>query len=276
MNIYVDKFSSREELASDELDYYRNNLVMKCKKCGGDGTLPQKLKKIDKSSIKDLNEVLCTCKKKYNIIKKLIIRGIQKEFFNVEKWKITNNNKHWKNYIRPYSKKLKLMKNKGIGFFLIGNNGTGKTTSMIYILTKAMKKKYDVQYILLRDLINIFRRLAINKNNEESVKLSELLDEYKRVDFLAIDEVEKINVTDFAKNEFDSFLRFRISKRLPMLMSTNIGEEDLLDCYGPSIIDLIHGNMKILNYKGESHRLKRKDTIQEIFNVIRPKNKRKK
>lgn len=277
MNLYENKSYHRSNIVTAELKKYRKEIVDSCKRCKGEGYILIK-KKFDKNTIENIDDLLrkCSCEKKYEWRKKLILSGIQKEFWKVESWRIRSNKNLWKKYILPYSRNLKLFFQKGIGFFLYGENGLGKTTSLMYVLIKAIRKGYNVQYILVKELFDIMRKLSIAKDKNEIDMLNELLDEYRIVDFLAIDEIDKITITPFVKNEFDTFLRYRISKRLPVLISTNLKENQLTECYGKSFHDLVRGNMKVLLYEGTSFRYEKKEQMNEIFETISKLKRRNK
>jgi len=267
----------RKERVEQNLISCRNELIINHKKCGGSGFITRKNKlKIDsKTTLIDLednynkNRIKCSCYKKYSTLSEFIISGIKKEFWDCENWglldKPKKNKDCWK-YIRVYIKNIYIARNKGIGFIHRGPNGTGKTSAGMLTLINALRSGYRVHYMYMRELMNDFRVLTISDKSYDLEALRGYVDEVCDCDFVFIDEVGKAKHSEFSRDEFEGFLRKRMSNGLPTIMATNLSREQVTKVYGESFHDLLWGSVKELSWIGPSYRKKNKQKdIEEFF-----------
>lgn len=99
--------------------------------------------------------------------------------------------------------------------YLWGPNGTQKTSMCTYLGRELIKKGYSVKYVLFNKLVSDLQPTFNSLSENEELRRSSNIDEYRNVDFLILDEV-----FDRAKNTIfksgyqipfiDEFLRTRV------------------------------------------------------------------
>ena len=228
------------------------DIIESCKICGGAG-FERKPLKIDENldEIDNLNKVenfeRCECGKKFDLFKNLTLSNIEKEFWDCEKWRPQpKSRENWHDFIHPYANKLEEAKEKGISLLFIGANGLGKTYAAIYILIKAIRKKYSSHYITFTELYDLINKVTIQKNINDI----NLLAEISTVDFLVIDELGKRKGTETVINEFENFIRKRIYRKKNLILISNLSSEDFFQDYFRNI-ESIAKRMKTLLFMGE-------------------------
>ncbi len=122
----------------------------------------------------------------------------------------------------------------GKNLFLIGNYGTGKTMLMS-ILAKniASETLANVLFVNAVDLMNEIKN-AFNP----SVKQTALgvADKYKKVHFLFLDDIDKINPTEYVKELLYSVVNYRTEHELPTITSANHNLEELEKLFGEATV----------------------------------------
>lgn len=185
---------------------------------------------------------------------KMLRAGISKEFWHISFRNFWGNKKNV-GIARRYCKSLKIAREHGFGFLFMGANGRGKTSLIMLILKQALKKGYTALYITMP---MIFRQIYLSWDFPEVGK--ELMNLMKTIDFLAIGELGKDyhrkDSTEFARAEFDCLFRARREECLPILMDTNMGEEELEDTYGESLMSLFMSRLKFITMVGVDYRRK--------------------
>lgn len=117
------------------------------------------------------------------------------------------------------------------GVFAVGGSGKGKSQS-IYRLARrlAVEDLVTVRYLLQTQVTN-----EVNRN--EMRAWLEKLDDLKRVPVLVWDDFGKFAAIgsrrDLLASEIEALVDYRFSHELPMLVSTNCRETDLIDVFGP-------------------------------------------
>lgn len=224
----------------------REEIVTPCKICNCGRILVKTWTESDPVTprVKD-----CECWKRFTKVRDLLVSNINPEFWDVKTWKIVNNKEVWSKHIYPYTENLPKARRLGRGFFFYGENGLGKTTAGIYILIAALEDGYKVHYAPLRQLMTFLRKAYLGEKDKEA-----LVDEISRVDFLIIDEMGKVNNTDFVIGEVESILRERVSKLLPTMVISNLGLKAFEDTYGRSTMSLLEGSMLLLEFTGQDFR----------------------
>lgn len=168
-----------------------------------------------------------------------------------------------KKYCEVYEKVLE----KGLGIYLFGDKGTGKT-----FLTACMVNELTSKYqtCLLTNFSNVslnIRAIFSGKGNE-----SEFLRKLTEIDFLFIDD---IGTEQVRRNEEDTWLQERIYEILntrynnmkPTIFTSNHNLGDLIKSRGymSKTVDRIFEMTKgaVIEMKGESYRLRR--TTNNVF-----------
>ena len=109
----------------------------------------------------------------------------------------------------------------GKNLILTGNFGTTKTLLMS-ILTHCLTLNYgfNVRYINSVDLIN---EIKDSFNTSTKITTKEVLERYCKSDFMFIDDIDKLNPTDYARELVYSIVNIRYEKELPIPLLCNRG-----------------------------------------------------
>ena len=94
---------------------------------------------------------------------------------------------------------------------------------------------------------------------ERDVVEQDLLDKYKGVEFLVLEEIGKEIDSKIAKPILEDLLRYREEHGLVTIICTNLTPSTIKELYGASICSLINGNMTVIVIDSEDKR-------QEVFN----------
>ena len=98
------------------------------------------------------------------------------------------------------------------------------------ILTHCLTLNYgfNVRYINSVDLIN---EIKDSFNTSTKITTKEVLERYCKSDFMFIDDIDKLNPTDYARELVYSIVNIRYEKELPIVISFNSSIEELDEKY---------------------------------------------
>lgn len=169
---------------------------------------------------------------------------------------------------RLYVANFEKVADKGVGFCLYGQCGTGKTMLACAILQELLGKVQG-RYVPMWDVLRAIRKADAFKADE---------DEYKALlnaPLLVIDEIGVQNGSSFEESQLMSLLDVRYSKHLPTIYVTNLlpdvkpdskesNPNTLKAKLGERIFNRIYGSSVFLYFKGESQR-RRIMSIEELI-----------
>ena len=195
-------------------------------------------------------EMLCPCKEQRE--KAMLYRkeraNIPKEYwyFSLEDFKgdqrALKEVQEYVTYIDNYIK-------KGIGLFLWGSHGTGKTFLAAYVLKEAIKKGFkNVRFTCLSDIVSQFTASWYSDVDQKEF-YNKMLD----TQLLVIDDVGKEYKakSNLAESVFDRVLRYR---EHPTIITSNKALEDIGTAYGESIASLMYGKLISVRFAGTDYR----------------------
>jgi DNA replication protein DnaC len=125
-----------------------------------------------------------------------------------------------------------------------GDNGTGKTIFMSYILIQAIKKRYTTYYTTMPQLDHDLKR---GFNDRQAAKR---LDWMLSSDFMAIDELGKEKYRDgdsWIRGQIERILKQRFDNSLCTVIGTNSNPRSITKAYGESISSILLGKYKVCN-----------------------------
>jgi DNA replication protein DnaC len=145
-------------------------------------------------------------------------------------------------------KKIKGLKENEFNemMYIFGNHGNGKSFAIQWFLCELKKKNnlLKIQYITMTKLImNLYA-----KSFEDKVKYINILS--KEYDILAIDEIEKIKLTEYKEEMIFYLLDERINNMKKTIMAGNDELEKLEEKLQKNIISRILSNCLILKNEG--------------------------
>lgn len=213
--------------------------------------------------------ITCECVNFKKIIEKYYEANIPRKYFDItfdslkqEKIISEENIK----IIERYINKRDFFYEKGIGLYLWGSTGNGKTSIGICILKEMLKNGYSVYFEQMSRLVsNLYYYL---KNSEESKKYSNKI---CTSDFLMLDDLDKEYVSDsgFVQAKIDEIFRTRIYNELPTLTTSNKNITNLkTKSYTDSILSILKESLFVIEFSSKiDYRTKISSTIKQYFGV---------
>jgi len=191
----------------------------------------------------------CGCVKEFKLQLEMAKAAIPQKFWHYTFDSLLPQNKISKMTIskfQKYAKNMPKVYEKGIGLFLYGDSGSGKTCSSSIILKEAIKVGYSTHFTMLSEIITVFA-----EGWYDADRRMEFVDNICEVDFLVIDDVGRefrSTKSDLNRAAFDSVFRGRANDNLPTIITSNFnfldddrGSEDEMNLareYGHNLISL--------------------------------------
>lgn len=160
-------------------------------------------------------------------------------FFRVADSDVQHNRPVWEKLIQPYVTNLKYARKTGASLYFEGDNGTGKTMFMCYVLMEAMRKNYNAYYTTVPDLIS-----DLQISFSDPGFRSELEDELLYSDFLGLDELGRESFKDgdtWSTVQINRILKYRSERHLPTIVATNANLEQVTNLYGHATESVLTG-----------------------------------
>lgn len=148
------------------------------------------------------------------------------------------NDDEAKRKILKYLENHKDASTKGVGPYLHGDNGVGKTllmmTSLMYLFTE---HRYKVQVVSLSTLVDTFTSSWYDESKKES------LDAMKNCHFLGIEEIGKQLDSEkslkVVTHILETVLRYRLQSNKPTWFTSNIQPGELKNMYNEDIASMM-------------------------------------
>ena len=177
----------------------------------------------------------------------LIMMGVPKKFCNktIKDFDTFGKKtlKQIKGFVSDYIDNLddNVEENNGICF--IGSNGVGKSFLSCIILKEMYRHRYSCRRVTFSSYISAYTESWGATKSERDVIEQDLLDKYKGVEFLVLEEIGKEIDSKIAKPILEDLLRYREEHGLVTFMCSNISIKEIQDIYGASITSIIKGCM---------------------------------
>ena len=182
--------------------------------------------------------------------------GIKKGWHSKSLDDFTNDDEalaHVKNYLRKFAE----AKESGVGLYLWGNNGTGKTHLMCCAFKELISCKQTVRVFTIDEIVDQFT--ASWYSPEHKRELNHML---RTVDFLGIDEFgknvgkdgEAIYLPDMVKRIMESVIRFRVQMKRPIWFSSNTDPKFVREVFSEDIASLLNEAVIDVCVRGEDYR----------------------
>lgn len=166
---------------------------------------------------------------------------IPKLFWDVSGSQVVHNREVFEGVVLQYCRMWRKALKNGYGIMLIGDNGTGKTMFLSFVLTQMIKREASVYYTTLPQLdVDIKRGF---RDREVESRLVEMFDS----DFVVIDEVGKEYKSKeaYIKTRFELAVKTRYDNGDPTLFGSNFSMSELSDEYGSSVASMWRGRTKM-------------------------------
>lgn len=144
--------------------------------------------------------------------------------------------------VKKYLKNVKEFSHDGIGLYLYGSNGTGKTHLMVCAMKELIDKNYTARVYSLDEIVDKFT--SAWSSDEEKHDLYNVL---RNVDFVAIDEFGKnldkdgnpMYLPDLVKRIMESVIRYRVQMHKPIWFASNTDPENVKAVFSEDVASLL-------------------------------------
>lgn len=133
------------------------------------------------------------------------------------------------NIAKEYADNWKEHKSNGDGLYIEGTNGTGKTHLAVAIALQLIEKGVPVICKTSGDLLLDIKRTF----DTCGVSEAEVLDVYKNVDLLIIDDLGKEQCSDWSISTLYSIINDRYENMKPIIITTNYNADDIVKVMTP-------------------------------------------
>ena len=157
---------------------------------------------------------------------------------------------------------------QGIGIYIWGPKGTGKTHLTACIANELMANYYTVLYTNFTEISKTIRGSFGNKRESES----EFIDKLASIDFLFIDDFGTELVTKdgedlWLQEKIFEVVNKRYNAKKPIILTSNYSLPEMLKERGlaDKTVDRINEMCEIMKLEGKSYRLKAKNQRSKLF-----------
>lgn len=176
---------------------------------------------------------------------KLFDSCIPRDFLFMKREAITHNVEAFERYVLPFCEKARDAYKHGYGLLFLGENGTGKTSFISWILRHVCAEtKHNAFYTTALEIDHLYT----HRNRDIVHRLDEVLER----DFVAIDELGKERFREGdskARLHVERILKMRFDEQLPTLLATNANVEELEGAFGKSLMSIIEGKYEVVEMK---------------------------
>ena len=159
--------------------------------------------------------------------------------------------------VKKYLKYSKEATNKGIGLYLWGSNGTGKSHLMNCSFKELVTKGNKVRLYSMDEIVDKFTSSWYS--DEDKKELNNVL---LNIDFLGIDEFGKnvdkdgnpVYLPDLVKRVMESVIRFRVQMNKPIWFASNTDPKFVKDVFSEDIASLLREAVVPVCVRGEDYR----------------------
>lgn len=159
--------------------------------------------------------------------------------------------------VKKYLKKSKTVAREGLGVYLYGANGTGKSHLMNCSFKQLIEKGHKVRIYSMDEIVDKFTSSWYS--DEDKKDLDNVL---RNIDFLGIDEFGKnvdkdgkpVYLPELVKRVMESVVRFRVQMNKPIWFSSNTDPKFVKDVFSEDIASLLNEAVVAICVRGGDFR----------------------
>lgn len=154
-----------------------------------------------------------------------------------------------------------LKKEKGMGLYIHGDTGVGKTF-LACALAKYLNEKMRVKFYVVGELLDKIRFEYDQKQGEEEKEnlFEELMDYNKG--FLILDDLGAEKLTEWARERLYLLINKKYNDMTPVIFTSNCSLDTLQDMIGDRIVSRIIGMCGVIKITGVDNRVPQNMNIQ--------------
>jgi len=256
--------TARQQYVMDAIEKSNDSIIRACSKCDNGFVIVRNKKKSLLDAVYS-SATECSCRIKAFQIAKLIEAGIPKHFIDKKDISLSIDVESEK-VINLYIKQIEKVFEKSIGMLLLNaevknfNLSYARQLAAIKVLLNILSTKHTAHYIDMNRYFSLKFNLVRNYNQA----ISDFINEIETVDFLCIDNVKNVNITEYVRNNLYTLLSERVLHGKPTILITPFNLEGLINYLGSEIMNQIIPSMfkvVIKKYEGKEEtfvNLKRK------------------
>lgn len=159
--------------------------------------------------------------------------------------------------VEKYLSLSKDVSKKGIGLYLWGSNGTGKSHLMNCSFKELISRGYKVRVYSMDEIVDKFTSSWYS--DDDKIELDNVL---RNIDFLGIDEFGKnvdkdgnpVYLPDLVKRVMESVIRFRVQMCRPIWFASNTDPKYVKEVFSEDIASLLREAVVPLCVRGDDFR----------------------
>lgn len=159
-----------------------------------------------------------------------------------------------KEYVQEYIDNLDKNKELGVGPFLVGDAGLGKTLCGCVVLTKALEKNYSAYYVKVGECVDLLTSSWYDQEVRQEFNEKVLGSDFLLLDDLG-DELESM-ASNLVESTISRILRHRTDSLKPTIITTNLDDKKIQTKYGPRIFSILKEHSIVISFKGTDYREK--------------------
>ena len=222
--------------------------VYQCAKCEDKGENPK-------------NGSRCECYKKRLSEAYMVLLGLEKELekknfktfdislFEEDSKKKMEEAKKLSEQFVEYFSNGQLISN----LLFVGPVGSGKSFMLFCITKELIEKGFFVLHITASKLFNRFHDFIFDKTESDADFLKTTFE----ADLLVIDDLGSESASEPAKSKFLELIEERMSKNLPIAISTNLSTDEIILRYTDRILSRFMGDFQLVEFPSEDLRIKK-------------------
>lgn len=156
----------------------------------------------------------------------------------------------------------------GIGLYLWGSNGSGKSHLLNSSYKELISKGYKVRIYSMDEIVDKFTSSWYS--DDEKRELDNVL---RNIDFLGIDEFGKnidkdgkpVYLPDFVKRVMEAIIRFRVQMHKPIWFASNTDPKYVKDVFSEDTASLLREAVVPVCVRGDDYRKKIASRIKRRF-----------
>lgn len=170
--------------------------------------------------------------------------------------------------VKKYLSSYKDFYHKGIGLYLWGSNGTGKSHLMNCSFKKLISLGRNVRIFSMDEIVDKFTSSWYSEDDKRD--LNKIL---RQIDFLGIDEFGKnvdkdgnpVYLPDLVKRVMESVIRFRVQMNKPIWFSSNTDPKFVKEVFSEDIASLLREAVIPICVRGEDFRREIQRKNKKLF-----------
>ena len=154
---------------------------------------------------------------------------------------------------RTYAKNFLSNRDQGIGLFITGSVGSGKThlvSAIIDYIARVYKRKVDD--LIFITSVNLLSRIKFSFENKTT---ESLLKKLEAADLLVIDDLGIEKSSDWTYEIFYKIIDSRYSNLLPVIITSNLTDTELKEKMSERIVSRLYEMCKGIKLTGKDYRM---------------------